>query len=292
MRNCTALLLALLVSACASEPMKRIELEGSCQVPETLVQGSTMSLLTLNLGHGRNTAWHQVFVSTERTYENLDRIAALLIETGADVVALQEADAPSRWSGRFHHVEYLRGRSSYECSLSGHHASSWLYTYGTALLSRAQMHRSESIVFPSSPPTLNKGFVVTTVYWDNGHSVVPVTLVSVHLDFSRKSVRDKQAAILIATLRTVDTPVVMMGDINSGWDQQRSHVRQLAEGLELLAYDPGSDTLGTYKKPDGKRLDWILASKDLEFVDYRVLPDQLSDHLAVYAEVRMAGMTQ
>ena len=150
------------------------------------------------------------------------------------------------------------------------------------------MYGGESIVFPSSPPTLDKGFVVTTVHWDNGSSVVPVTLVSVHLDFSRKSVRDEQTAILIDALREADTPVVLMGDINSRWDQERSHVRQLAQGLELIPFDPGSDALGTYKKPDGKRLDWILASKDLEFVEYRVLPDKVSDHLAVYAEVRMA----
>ena len=247
-----------------------------------------MAFLTLNLGHGRNTSWNQVLVSKERTYENLDKVASLLKESGADVVALQEADAPSRWSGRFHHVEYLRNRAGYECFLAGDHASSWLYTYGTALLSRTEMQRSESIVFPSSPPTLNKGFVVTTVHWDDGLSVVPVTLASIHLDFSRKSVRDQQVAILVEALRNVHTPVVLMGDINSRWDQERSHVRQLAEGLDLIAYDPESDILGTYKTPDGKRLDWILASKDLEFVEYRVLPDKVSDHFAVYAEVRMA----
>lgn len=255
------------------------------------MQGRTMSFLTLNMGHGRNTSWNQMLVTTKRTYRNLDRIAAVLERTGADVVALQEADAPSRWSGQFHHVDYLRSRSSYHCALSGRHADSWLYAYGTALLSRARMHGSESIVFPSSPPTLDKGFVMTTVHWDTGLDVVPVALVSVHLDFSRKSVRDEQTAILIDVLRGINTPVVLMGDINSHWDQKRSHVRQLADELQLVAYEPQSDTLGTYKKTDGKRLDWILASNDLEFVEYRMLPDKLSDHLAIYAEVKLSGRT-
>ena len=124
--------------------------------------------------------------------------------------------------------------------------------------------------------------------WDAGDGPVPVTVVSVHLDFSRKSVRDEQVAILIETLRDIDTPVVLMGDINSRWEQKRSHVQQLVDGLGLLAYEPRSDSLGTYKKTDGKRLDWILVSRDLRFVDYRVLPDTLSDHLAVYAEVTKA----
>ena len=59
------------------------------------------------------------------------------------------------------------------------------------------------------------------------------------------------------------------------------------DGLDLIAYDPHSDALGTYKKTDGRRLDWILVSRDLQFVEYRVLPDKLSDHLAVFAEVRV-----
>jgi len=34
------------------------------------------------------------------------------------------------------------------------------------------------------------------------------------------------------------------------------------------------------------RLDWILVSEELDFVRYVTLPDRLSDHLGVVAEVR------
>jgi endonuclease/exonuclease/phosphatase family metal-dependent hydrolase len=79
-----------------------------------------------------------------------------------------------------------------------------------------------------------------------------------------------------------------MGDLNSRWDQKRSHVQQLAEQLELTAYEPQNDSLGTYKSTDGKRLDWILVSSNLVFSRYEVLPDIVSDHLAVYAELELA----
>ena len=35
-----------------------------------------------------------------------------------------------------------------------------------------------------------------------------------------------------------------------------------------------------------RRFDWILISNELEFISYRVLPDIISDHFAVVAEVK------
>jgi hypothetical protein len=66
---------------------------------------------------------------------------------------------------------------------------------------------------------------------------------------------------------------------------KRPHVQQLAEGLDLTAYESQNDLLGTYKKTDGRRVDWILVSGNLTFSRYEVLPDIVSDHLAVYAEL-------
>jgi endonuclease/exonuclease/phosphatase family metal-dependent hydrolase len=51
----------------------------------------------------------------------------------------------------------------------------------------------------------------------------------------------------------------------------------------LRAYRPAAQELGTYKGT--KRLDWILISQELSFVDYTVLPDVVSDHLAVLATI-------
>jgi len=255
--------------------------------PEVTIKTDILTVLTLNASHGRKTAWNQMLVSKKRTYRNLNLIASLLNESNADIVALQEADAPSRWSGKFDHVDFLRDNTEYRCSLMGRHADTWLFTFGTALLSRVRMSNVDSVSFPATPPTTSKGFVKTSISWDvRGHRV-PVTIVSVHLDFSRKSVRDRQIGILIEELKDTESPLIVMGDFNSRWDQKRSHIQQLAQALELKAYEPQNDLLGTYKKTDGKRLDWILVSHDLTFSRYEVLPDIVSDHLAVYAELSL-----
>jgi hypothetical protein len=39
------------------------------------------------------------------------------------------------------------------------------------------------------------------------------------------------------------------------------------------------------------RLDWILVSEELAFSSYRTLPDRLSDHLGVVAEIELRGVS-
>jgi endonuclease/exonuclease/phosphatase family metal-dependent hydrolase len=282
-RLSTVLFICIALPACSGSGGVRSECLAPLQPAQ--IDGEVMRLLTLNVSHGRNSSWNQVFVSKDKTYQNLDAIADLIMRSDADIVALQEADAPSRWSGSFDHVEYLRDRAGYRCSVHGEHADSWLYSYGTALLSKSPMVDPGTATFPPSPPTTTKGYVRTTINWQHGEGILPVTLVSVHLDFSRKSVRDEQVDVLVTDLADLGTPLILLGDLNSQWDQERSHVRQLADGLGLIAYEPGNPALGTYKDAEGKRLDWILASPALQFRRYEVLPDEVSDHLAVYAEI-------
>ncbi len=99
--------------ALTSTDIATAEMSSYCPnaTPDVAVRADVLRLLTLNASHGRKTAWNQMLVSKKRTYENLDLIASLLEESNADVVALQEADAPSRWSGKFDHVDYLRDKT-------------------------------------------------------------------------------------------------------------------------------------------------------------------------------------
>ena len=267
------------------------EQSGQCSDtgPDALIRLPTVTVATLNVSHGRNTALNQLFVSKKRTYRNLDRIAALLDEIDADFVALQEADAASKWSGTFDHVQYIIENTEYNCFVHGRHARSWLYSYGTALLSKSDLVDTRSVDFAPSPPTTTKGFVQANFDWHVAGRITPVTLVSVHLDYSRKKVRDSQIEEMIAALSDSKSELIIMGDLNSRWSDKRSHVKDLAKGLGLEAFDPDAVDLGTYKSITGKRLDWILVSPRLEFVEYKVLSDIVADHLAVYAEIRYRG---
>ena len=78
-------------------------------------------------------------------------------------------------------------------------------------------------------------------------------------------------------------PTIIMGDFNSEWLTEVSVINELTTKSRFKSYKPESPDFNTYKS---KRLDWILITKDLEFVDYQVLPDTLSDHAMVLADIR------
>ena len=246
-----------------------------------------LRVVSLNLAHGRKTAINQFFLREQTIRENLVEVAALLRKSEPDVVALQEADGPSFWSGSFDHVAFLATEAGYRWHALAPHAESWIFDYGTALISRTPLNETLRHDFRPSPPTTKKGFMLGTVSLatDEG-SIVDIDVVSVHLDFSRESVRQSQADEMAQLLAGRNHPLVVLGDFNSDWVSENSAVRRFAELLGLHAYRPDADNLGTYDA-GGDRLDWILLSPQLEFTRYEVLPDTVSDHQIVLAEVQL-----
>jgi hypothetical protein len=98
---------------------------------------STLKVMTLNLAHGRKDGLNQLLKSAGAIHSNFEEIAVFLENAGADVVALQEADAPSFWSGSFDHVELLAGLAGYPFFESSNQTNSCIFSSGTgARLSR------------------------------------------------------------------------------------------------------------------------------------------------------------
>ena len=250
------------------------------------VNDGSLKLLTLNVAHGRSNGVNQIFQSAKRISGNLDAIGALLRREGPDVAVLQEADGPSFWSGDFNHVSSLAGKGGFSHSVHGLNVKGAGIAYGPAILSREIPEDARCVTFDPSPPTFSKGFVSASLPFKDDPSS-RVTVVSVHLDFSRKSVREKQVQKMVETLEGMNGPLVIMGDFNAVW-KEGSPVQTLARRLRLKAYKPEEKDLITF--PTLKtRLDWVLLSEDLEFVSHEILPDVVSDHLAVVAVVRRTG---
>ena len=68
----------------------------------------TLHVATLNIAHGRGLEAEQLGHTKEFFEGNIDAVAAVIKRENPDVIALQEADAPSVWSGLFDHVARLR----------------------------------------------------------------------------------------------------------------------------------------------------------------------------------------
>src|SRR3954463_16388019 len=103
---------------------------------------SEWSVLSLNVAHGRGMGWHQALLKRKTIQANLDAVAGMLLREAPAVVALQEADGQSIWSGRFNHVSYLSEVSKLPHSVRGEHVRHPELSYGTALLSNVPLHNA------------------------------------------------------------------------------------------------------------------------------------------------------
>lgn len=279
------LLSGLLMTGCAAihrDATPPVQSHLSTSSVADAVNESSLRIMTVNIAHGRGESFHQLLQRTKTTLTNLDSIAALLRCSGADIVALQEADGPSFWSGNFNHVDYLADNGAFSQSVQGMHVNGLGLSYGTALMANLALRDPKAITFDPSLSPVPKGFTVSTFSWP-GSPGTDVDIVSVHLDFASKSIRRQQADELIEAVRRRGRPVIIMGDFNTGWEEN-STVQHISRALSLTAYSPeeaGLETFPTF----GERLDWILVSPGLSFRSYHVLPDPVSDHRSVIAEV-------
>ncbi|MGD8590102.1 MAG: endonuclease/exonuclease/phosphatase family protein [Chromatiales bacterium] len=296
---CTLLLLSetVLISACSSGNASKqsiAERNGYLHGTDSRLnverkEEGILKLLSLNIAHGRKEAINQLLLSEETIRHNLLAIADVIAREDIDIVALQEADGPSAWSGNFDHVDLIARRAGYPWHFRADHATSWLFSYGTAILSRWPVSEIIEHTFTPSPPTFNKGFLLGVMTWSaspDADKERQIDIISVHLDFSSKQVRERQITEIADILSERNNPIIILGDFNSEWSSERSAVKLLAVKAQMKAYQPRDGNLSTYPKR-GTRLDWILISNELDFVSYQVLPDPLSDHLAVVAEVKL-----
>lgn len=277
----SAILVLTLLWSCAGFGAESTCREGA--LPAMVHDARSLRVATLNIAHGRGRSLNQMLLGTNRIKRNLDAAGHLLAGQAVNVAALQELDVDSLWAGSFDHATRLMDAAKLHCAVLGMHAETWLYRFGTGLLTQVKLAHPRVFSFEPTPPTTTKGFVSGTLQWRRGDEIRSVRVVSVHLDFSRKGARRRQLADIIEAINRSPIPVILMGDFNEQWRPDDSVVRRLVEEAGMTAYQPESDHLASYKT---SRLDWILISNELEFVTYRTLDDEVSDHRLVVAELR------
>ncbi len=275
------------VSGCVSPrlaPEPRLHMyEQSMQLVPVAIPDQTLRVMTVNLAHGRGPGLHQAFQNGERARENLEAVREVIRREAPQVVALQEADAASVWSGAFDHVDYLTNITGFASGMLAVHAEGGGQMYGTALLTQLPVLEKRAYTFAPAPATFPKGFSLLTVRWPaNGE---PVDVVSLHLEPLRASVRQTQARQLIAALADRGRPLIIMGDFNTEWGHKDGVLESIVNDLNLQTFREEAEDLDTYPRL-GRRLDWILASQHFEFAGFSVLPERLSDHRAVVALLR------
>ncbi|WP_158623834.1 endonuclease/exonuclease/phosphatase family protein [Corallococcus llansteffanensis] len=241
-----------------------------------------LKVLTLNVAHGAPFAVPLPFLRRRSALlGTLDAVAALLTREAADVVGLQEVDRSSLFSGQVDQVGHIATRAGYPHVHHGvHSAVARLFAQGTALLSRHPLEARDSAHF-GRDRRVDKGYVVATLAGGNGPGA---DVVSLHLDPFSAPVRQRQVDLLIQALRQrPERPRVVLGDFNDEDTEGDGPVPRLCAALGLHTPSGGEPT---WPLPRARqRLDLILASATLRFTRYAVLPEAVSDHHAVVAEL-------
>lgn len=261
----------------------------STQVPSK--HGKAVRLFSLNVAHGRRTAAHQALLRESTTRQNVSEIAKVVRNVSPDLVALQEADGPSAWSGNFDHVATLARHAELNDHYRGDHNhidlgfEPFRVSSGTALLSNWRLQDILSLRFGTNWRD-TKGFVAATVTIPEWHGA-ELDVVSVHLDFLRPSLRKAQILKMVNALIHRRRPLVILGDLNCCWQLESGSLRLFNDMLGLRAYRPEQPTPTFPSSRPRRRLDWILVSEELDFTEYHTLKTPLSDHLGVVADLSL-----
>ncbi|MFH1378208.1 MAG: endonuclease/exonuclease/phosphatase family protein [Planctomycetota bacterium] len=254
------------------------------KAPADVSTSAILTVMSLNVAHGRSDERHQLLRSKQALVSHLDGIASLFIRERPDIAGLQEADGKSFWSGSFNHVEYIAKKANYHSYVRASNVSSAKLEYGTAFISQIPMEDTVAHTFKAKFMSFPKGFIKTTIRLE-GMPDVPVDLVSVHLDFLWNRTRIRQINEIIETLKDNRNPLIIMGDFNCEFTGKDSALPTLCTALNLKPYQPEMKDITFFFWKT--RYDWIFISDGLEFIEYRTLPDVVSDHQPVLARIKI-----
>ena len=97
--------------------------------------------------------------------------------------------------------------------------------------------------------------------------------------------RIKQSERIINFIKTLSRDIVLSGDFNLRPDTESLRMLERELGLRNLIIEHKIETTRTslYKKPE-KHADYILITPTIKIKDFKVLPDEVSDHAALFLE--------
>ncbi len=219
-----------------------------------------------------------------RGYVDLPQIAAEIKAVRPDLVSLNEVDSDTTRT-RVDEPAYLAGATGLHVVFG----PNLIYDggpFGNAILSRYPVLESHNLRLPGSPGLEPRGLLTVVVSVDGRR----VAFSSTHLsdgDGARES-RLLQALTVARTVRSMTTPTILAGDLNSVPADVPARIlrRALLDAQEEGGTGPGD----TYPETDPSgRFDYILYDRQLAAVPggTQVRASRSSDHRSVFAELTL-----
>ncbi|MDX9753962.1 MAG: endonuclease/exonuclease/phosphatase family protein [bacterium] len=214
---------------------------------------------------------------------DVERIAAIIRDASADLVALQEVD---RGVERSHRIDIPAKLAE----LTGMHAAFFKNIdhqggeYGNAILSRFPIQKAENRHYHMLHSAEQRGLLHAWIDVPGR----PLLFLSTHLDFRREDAERLENAKEITKVREANTtlPAILCGDFN---DHPNGRLHQAMKTAWLDAWEAAGEGDGfTYSSQDPKsRIDYIYLTQDSGWTvqAIRVIPTEASDHMPLLAEI-------
>lgn len=232
----------------------------------------------IQVGIGSNRLHHLVshgwryVMPHGQTVPNLERIADIV--SGYDIVALNEVDAGSLRTRFVNQAEFLGNRAGYNYWNQMVTRDLGPFAQHTnAMLSRFRPRR----IVRHRLPGPGEGRGLLEIHFDNAGS--RLVLLLTHLSLSRRA-RLVQMRYIAEIANQYDN-VVVTGDLNC-----THHSPEMELLFRLTALQGARHVPATFPSWRPVRaLDHILVSRNIQLTELAVVPEPLSDHLAVHAVV-------
>ncbi len=225
---------------------------------------------------------------------DLERVAGVIEDSGAEVIGLQEVD--NHWSSRSDFqdqaallADRLDMHYVYAANLDRAPAEGQTERrqYGTAILSEYPILSSENHLLTNidyaERPTEQRGLLEAVINVRGSH----ISFYNTHLDHQRSEQRQLQVKEILAIAEESERPAFVVGDLNAvpGAAEINTLLTQFTDVFAALGQD--DDYTYPVENPN-RRIDYILTKGDIDPLSADVIDTNSSDHLPVVADVRIA----
>ncbi len=213
---------------------------------------------------------------------DVERIARVIRESGADVVALQEVDRGVDRSGRLDLVFELSEATGLPYFAFGKNIDFGGGAYGNALISRFPIVDHENVLLEQLETHEQRGVLSTVLDVDGSELHVFV----IHFDHANETERIHSVRQVEQLLTPGPAPYVIAGDLN---DIPESDTYRMMTDLVNDAWLAAGDGPGYTFPSDSpdRRIDYIFHTSGVHVSDAWVPESQASDHRPVVVEVSL-----
>jgi endonuclease/exonuclease/phosphatase family metal-dependent hydrolase len=231
---------------------------------------TTIRVMDYNVHNGFNTAGRL----------DLEAVANIIEESGADVVGLQEISRGWLIWGSTDMLTWLSQRLDMPYVSGPTSDAQW----GNAILSRYPIVSAETFPLPPDNLLMLRGYIVAEI--DVGSA--NLTVIDTHFTHrgEHDEIRELQASVLVSAWNGAAVTVIV-GDMNAVPDSDAMRILSSA-GLVNVAAEIGTRPIYTFSADNPNRqIDYIWTSPDLGFSDLEIFQTTASDHLPVVATITL-----